>query len=237
VEIPGIERWCREAVEPTPTGWRFPPPDGDDDLIAVGGDLKPGTILRAYRHGLFPMKVNRRVLGWWSPVERAIIPLGDFAPSRSLRRSVRRYQVSVDRAFRTVMASCADPRRAHAWITPAFIEAYSGLHELGWAHSVEAWTDDGRLAGGLYGVRIGRFFAGESMVHHERDASKVALVALVALLRASGATLLDVQWLTPHLASLGAVAIPRAAYLERLRDALDVEREGSGGPRAPQPMG
>jgi leucyl/phenylalanyl-tRNA--protein transferase len=220
VEIEGIERWERPPVEPPATEWRFPPPSGDDDLIAVGGDLEPGTILRAYRHGLFPMKVNRRVLGWWSPLERAVIPIADFRPSRSLRRSACLYHITVDHAFRTVIESCADPRRPHGWITPAFIEAYCRLHELGWTHSVETWTEDGELAGGLYGVRIGRFFAGESMVHHRRDGSKVALVGLVALLQASGAALLDVQWLTPHLATLGAVVIPRAEYLKRLTEAL-----------------
>jgi leucyl/phenylalanyl-tRNA---protein transferase len=223
VEIDGLERWHRPPVEPSPTTWGFPPLDplGADDLIAVGGDLEPGTIVRAYRHGLFPMNLNRRLLGWWSPAERAVIPLDDFRPSRSLRRSCRRYHLSVDRAFRAVIEACADPRRAHGWITPAFVEAYCRLHELGWTHSVEVWTDDDELAGGLYGVRIGRLFAGESMVYRHRDGSKVALVGLVELLRSSAATLLDVQWMTPHLASLGAVAIDRASYLQRLAAAVE----------------
>ena len=114
------------------------------------------------------MNVNRRHLGWWSPMERGIIPLDGFAPSRSLRRSRRRYRLTVDRDFRRVVVACADPRRPHGWITPAIVEAYSRLHELGWAHSVEAWTEEGGLAGALYGVRIGGLFAGESMVHLER---------------------------------------------------------------------
>ena len=135
---------------------------------AVGGDLEPGTILRAYRQGLFPMNVSRRRLGWWSPAERGVIPLDGLRVSRSLRRSCRRYRLSADRAFRGVMLACADRRRPHGWITPAFVDAYCGLHELGWTHSIEAWDDDGELAGGLYGVRIGRLFAGESMVHRER---------------------------------------------------------------------
>ncbi len=210
-------------MEPQPTGWRFPNPSvaGESDLVAIGGDLQPGTILRAYREGLFPMNVNRRRLGWWSPVERAVLPLDGLRVTRSLRRSCRRYRLTVDHAFRDVMELCADPRRPHGWITPAFVDAYCQLHELGWTHSVEAWTHDGELAGGLYGLRIGRLFAGESMAHRERDASKVALVGLVELLGTSGATLLDVQWLTPHLASLGAVAVSRAEYLQRLSDALD----------------
>ena len=159
-------------------------------------------------------------IGWWSPVERGIIPLDGFAPSRSLRRSRRRYRLTVDRDFRRVVVACADPHRPHGWITPAIVEAYSRLHELGWAHSVEAWTEEGDLAGALYGLRIGRLFAGESMVHFERDGSKVALVGLVDLLRHSGATLLDVQWATPHLRSLGAVAVDRPDYLSLLGEAL-----------------
>ena len=177
MDIDGIAGWQRLPVEPPATPWSFPDPRtaGRDDLVAVGGDLEPGTILGAYRRGLFPMNVNRRQLGWWSPVERGIIPLDGFAPSRSLRRSRRRYRLTVDRDFRRVVVACADPRRPHGWITPAIVEAYSRLHELGWAHSVEAWTDEGDLAGALYGLRIGGLFAGESMVHFERDGSKVAL--------------------------------------------------------------
>ena len=222
MDIDGIAGWERLPVEPPATPWSFPDPltAGRDDLVAVGGDLEPGTILGAYRRGLFPMNVNRRHLGWWSPVERGIIPLAGFAPSRSLRRSRRRYRLTVDRDFRRVVVACADPRRPHGWITPAIVEAYSRLHELGWAHSVEAWTEEGDLAGALYGLRIGGLFAGESMVHFERDGSKVALVGLVDLLRQSGATLLDVQWATPHLRSLGAVAVDRPDYLALLGEAL-----------------
>jgi leucyl/phenylalanyl-tRNA--protein transferase len=222
VEIEGTAAWHRRPVEPPVTPWTFPDPltAGPDDLVAVGGDLQPGTVLSAYRHGLFPMNVNRRHLGWWSPVERGIIPLGDFTPSRSLRRSCRRYRLSVDRDFRRVVVACADPRRPHGWITSPIVEAYSRLHELGWAHSVEAWTDDGHLAGALYGLRIGGLFAGESMVALQRDGSKVALVGLVDLLRQAQASLLDVQWATPHLRSLGAIAVDRREYLDRLAAAL-----------------
>ena len=163
---------------------------------------------------------RREVLAWWSPDPRAILPLDGLRISRSLRRSLRRFEVRVDTAFDQVVDACADPSRPGAWITPAVAAAYGELHRLGHAHSVEAWTADGRLAGGLYGVGIGSLFAGESMFHHERDGSKVALVALVEWLRARGATLLDVQWSTPHLASLGVIEVPRPRYLELLAEAV-----------------
>jgi leucyl/phenylalanyl-tRNA--protein transferase len=130
--------------------------------------------------------------------------------------------VRVDTCFERVVEGCADPSREDGWITPDFVEAYVRLHELGWAHSIEVFDGRGELAGGLYGVRIERFFAGESMFHRQRDASKVALVALVGLMRESGMTLLDTQWCTEHLASLGAIEIPRAEYLSRLADAIQL---------------
>lgn len=216
-------------MEPPPTRWHLPDPrHADGDLVGVGADLQPGTILAAYRRGLFPMPVEappvvpgrrpRAVLGWWSPDPRGVLPLDRLVVSRSLRRSLRRYEIRVDTAFSDVVAACADPARPHGWITAEIAAAYRRLHDLGWAHSVEAWSvDDGTLAGGLYGVAVGGLFAGESMFHHRRDASKVALVALVDMLREGGAGLLDVQWRTPHLASLGVVEIPRAEYLDRLR--------------------
>ncbi len=184
--------------------------------MGFGADLDPATILDAYRHGLFPMPISKRQLGWWSPDPRGIIPLDGLVVSRSLRRSCQRYQVVVNTRFRDVMVACADPRRPHGWITKDFVESYTELHRLGWAHSVECLGPDGRLVGGLYGIRVERFFAGESMFSAERDASKVALVALVGMMRAAGMELLDIQWVTPHLASLGAVSISRAEYLERL---------------------
>jgi leucyl/phenylalanyl-tRNA--protein transferase len=159
-------------------------------------------------------------LAWWSPDPRGVVPLGGIVVSRSLRRSFRRFDVRFDTAFDAVIAACADPARSGAWIDRRMKSAYRRLHELGWAHSVEAWGPDGELAGGLYGVLIGGFFAGESMFHHQRDASKVALVALVEALAAGGASLLDVQWVTPHLASLGAVEVSRRRYLELLGQAL-----------------
>jgi leucyl/phenylalanyl-tRNA--protein transferase len=189
-------------------------------LVAVGADLEPGTVLAAYRAGIFPMPVRKRTLGWWSPDPRGILPLDGLRVSRSLRRSCQRYEVRVDTAFDQVIAACADPRRPHGWIDDRVQGAYRRLHELGWVHSVEAWTPEGELAGGLYGVSIGGLFAGESMFHRQRDASKVALVHLVTLLREAGATLLDVQWQTDHLASLGGIEIDREQYLDRLATAL-----------------
>lgn len=208
-----------------PSRWTFRPPERwpDDDLVAAGGDLEPSTLVAAYRLGLFPMQLDGEdpLLGWWSPNPRGVLPLDGLRVTRSLRQSVRRFEVRVDSCFEDVMRGCGDPRRAHGWITPAFIAAYAQLHALGWAHSVEVFDGDGLLAGGLYGVRIGGLFAGESMFSIQRDASKVALVALVTLMRDTGLTLLDVQWCTPHLASLGAVAIPRPDYLDQLATARD----------------
>ncbi len=211
-------------TEPRPSPWDFPPTSQwpADDLIALGAELHLGTVLSAYRRGLFPMEVEDQ-LGWWSPVERGVLPLGGIRVSRSLRRSTRRFEIRVDSAFEDVIDACADPRREHGWITPAFRSAYVELHRLGWAHSVEAWRD-GALAGGLYGVAIGGLFAGESMFHRETDASKVALVGLVDLLRDEHAAdrVIDVQWVTPHLAGLGVVGVPRSEYLRRAQRALDL---------------
>jgi len=196
---------------------------GSDDLVAVGADLEPGTLLAAYRVGLFPMRIRAGgPLAWWSPEPRAVIPLDGMHVSRSLRRSCRHFEIRVDTAFAEVVRACADPSRPSGWIDDEFIAAYTHLHELGWVHSVEAWTLDPvpELAGGVYGVAIGGLFAGESMFHRRTDASKVALFGLVERLRAGGASLFDVQWLTPHLESLGAIEIPRTDYLDRVTDAV-----------------
>jgi leucyl/phenylalanyl-tRNA--protein transferase len=213
-------------LEPPLTSWAFPPVTSADEhgLVGVGGDLEPGTVLAAYRSGLFPMPLGgRRPIGWWSPDPRAVIPLGGLRVSRSLRRSLRRYELRIDTACEAVIEACADPRRPHGWITPEVRAAYLRLHRMGWVHSIEAWdVDDGTLAGGLYGVAIGGLFAGESMFHRRTDASKVALVGLVDFLVEGGAAgrVLDVQWMTPHLESLGAVEVPRVRYLGLLRRAL-----------------
>ena len=208
-------------VEPEPSRWVLPSegPTDDSALVAIGGDLEPGTLLAAYRMGLFPMPVPRRRVGWFSPDPRGILPLDQLVISRSLRRSLKRYTVSRNEAFTEVVANCADPRRPSGWIDRSIIDAYTTLHQLGWAHSIEVWDDD-RLVGGLYGVRIHGFFAGESMFHHATDASKVALVHLVDWFHNSHGKLLDVQWTTDHLISLGAVDIARHDYLQLLKDAV-----------------
>jgi leucyl/phenylalanyl-tRNA--protein transferase len=223
-------------IEPPPTRWTFPAAvddiaraAGPQEIAGVGADLEPGTLLAAYRHGLFPMPVQRGAIGWWSPDPRGILPLDGLRVSRSLRKSSARFDVRVDTDFKAVIAACADKRRKGAWINHDIKKAYLRLHELGWVHSVETWTPDGRLAGGLYGVSIGGLFAGESMFHKETDASKVALVALVDRLREAGASLLDVQWVTPHLSSLGAVAVPRVTYHQLLGPALGQAPPAWGG--------
>lgn len=215
-------------VEPPPSRFELPDPmwAGPDDVIAIGGDLQPGTLLQAYRKGLFPMHLSEGPLAWWSPWRRGIVPLERLVVSRSLRKSMTRYTTSVDRAFEDVVAGCADPRRPHGWITADIRHAYTRLHRLGWAHSVETWDAAGDLVGGLYGVAIGGLFAGESMFHRATDASKVALVALVERMRRSAALLLDVQWATDHLATLGAVEIGRLDYLHLLAAALDARPVG-----------
>ena len=160
-------------------------------------------------------------MAWWSPEERGVLPLSRLRVSRSLRQSARHFEIRVDTAFAEVVAGCADPSRPGGWIDEAIVSAYTALHRLGWVHSVETWRD-GRLVGGLYGVAIGGLFAGESMFTRERDASKVALMGLVDLLSDEYAErrLLDTQWQTDHLATLGVEQLPRPVYLQRLADAL-----------------
>lgn len=218
-------------MDPAPS--RFTMPDASDsqpgvDLVALGADLEPGTLLAAYRGGLFPMPIDphkkRSKLAWYSPDPRGVLPLDDLKVSKSLRRSTRRYRVTRSHAFESVIDACAEPTRDGRWITPEFVAAYSKMFELGWAHSVEAWDGD-RLVGGLYGLRIGNFFAGEAMFHRATDASKVALVELVGWLRETGAELLDVQWATPHLASLGVIEMSRVDYLRKLRSAIHIDHE------------
>ena len=208
---------------PRPVGrspWRFPPVSAwpETDLIDLGAELAPATVIDAYGRGVFPMGLSELsgLLGWWSPNPRGILPLDGLRVTRSMRQSAKKLEVRVDTCFARVMRSCGDPARGDTWITEEFIDVYTRLHDLGWAHSVEVFNRDGLLAGGLYGVRIGGFFAGESMFHLERDASKVALMALVDLMNASGMTLLDVQWNSEHLASLGVIEISRRDYLSRL---------------------
>lgn len=228
--------------EPPPTRWIFGDRtewNAEDDLVAMGADLEPGTLLAAYRRGLFPMPSGgpRDPMGWFSPVQRGVLPLDALVVSRSLRRSARDFEIRVDSDFAQVIGACADPRRTGGWIDPAITAAYTRLHELGWAHSVEVWRD-GELQGGLYGVAVGGLFAGESMFHRARDASKVALMGLVDLMSDGQKThreprLIDVQWATPHLASLGVVEWPRAAYLRTLPHLIAAKGPRWGPPLRP----
>jgi leucyl/phenylalanyl-tRNA--protein transferase len=207
-----------------PRRLRFRPEAADEyGLVAVGGDLRPATLLDAYRCGLFPWYDESMPVCWWSPDPRAILPLDGLHVSRRLARTIRsgRFAVTVNRDFAGVMHGCAD-RAEGTWITPDMLAAYLRLHLLGHAHSIEAWLG-GDLAGGVYGVALGGFFAAESMFHWRTDASKVALAALVDRLRARGFALLDIQLLTPHTARMGAVEIPRPEYLQRLKDALELD--------------
>jgi leucyl/phenylalanyl-tRNA--protein transferase len=209
-------------IDPPANRYEFPSPaDADaEGVVGIGADLEPGTVLAGYRSGLFPMRVTLGgPLAWWSPDPRGILPLDGLYVSRSLRRASRRFSVTIDGAFRSVMEACADPTRPHGWIDASFVDAYCELHRLGWAHSVEVWSAGGELVGGVYGIAIGGFFAGESMFHRVTDASKVALMALVERLVAGGGALFDVQWTTDHLTSLGAVDIDRGRYLELLAEA------------------
>jgi leucyl/phenylalanyl-tRNA---protein transferase len=227
---------------PGPSRWRFPDPAtaGSDGLVGIGADLEPATLLDAYRQGIFPWPHPGAPLPWFSPDPRGVVPLDGLVVSRSLRARLRRsgWETTVDRAFAAVLAGCADrPRGAQAggpgglkpsppesqggtWITPPMRAAYQRLHDLGHAHSLEVWAG-GELVGGLYGVGVGAVFTGESMFHLASDASKVALVDLVARLAEAGGRLIDVQMVTPHLASLGARDLPRAEFLSLLARVRD----------------
>jgi leucyl/phenylalanyl-tRNA---protein transferase len=202
---------------------RFPSPHRADSegLVAIGGDLSVPRLLLAYRSGIFPWTVDP--ITWWSPEPRAVFELDRFHVSHSLARIIRKgvFQPTVDRAFRQVIERCAAPApgRRSTWISPEFIEAYTELHERGHAHSLECWQGR-RLVGGIYGVAIGGFFAGESMFHRVSNASKVALCHLIEHLRRQGFLLFDIQMLTPVTTQLGGITIPRAEYLHRLAQAV-----------------
>lgn len=201
----------------------FPDPHlaNSKGLVAIGGDLSVDRLLTAYRAGIFPWTISP--ISWWSPDPRAILELDKLRVSESLRKILRKrmFEVTIDRAFPRVIASCAAraPGRPETWITAEFIEAYTRLHERGYAHSLECWRE-GELAGGIYGVAIGGFFAGESMFHRASNASKVALYHLVEHLRKRNFRLLDIQMLTPVTRQMGGVTIPRQEYLRRLGEAL-----------------
>jgi leucyl/phenylalanyl-tRNA--protein transferase len=192
-----------------------------DGLVGVGGNLSPPFLLEAYRRGIFPWFDENSPILWWSPDPRAIFEMDGLHISRRLARTVRsgKFTVTVDQAFAEVIRGCAYRPNDGVWITPEMIDAYTRLHELGHAHSVEVWYE-GQLAGGVYGVTVGGLFAGESMFTRVRDASKVALVHLMERLRQRGFQLFDVQFLNDHTARLGAIEIPRREYLRRLRKAI-----------------
>jgi leucyl/phenylalanyl-tRNA---protein transferase len=204
----------------------FPPPDYADPsgLIAVGGDLSSERLLEAYRVGIFPWYSDDQPILWWSPDPRFILELDEFKISRSLQKTLRRkiFQVTFDRVFEEVIAACSVvPREGQrgTWITQEMRDAYLELHGLGYAHSVESWFG-GKLAGGLYGVSLGKAFFGESMFHHKTDASKVALATLVEKLKSWGFHFIDSQMTTEHMMSLGAKEVPRRIFLKRLQSAL-----------------
>jgi leucyl/phenylalanyl-tRNA--protein transferase len=225
VSIPSISTGSGQ-IPPSPWSLVDPRLAGpDSDLVCIGAELDPVTVLRAYTLGLFPMHVEvetgEQELGWWSPDPRGILRLDQIRVSRSLRRSMRKFTVTFDQAFERVMRSCWRAGGDGNWITDEFVETYTHLYESGFAHSVEVWNADGELVGGLYGIEIGGLFAGESMFHRERDASKVALVSIVRKLgECSGKRLFDVQWQTDHLTTLGVTQISRKKYLDELARVL-----------------
>jgi leucyl/phenylalanyl-tRNA---protein transferase len=198
-------------------------------LLCAGGDLSPERIVDAYSHGIFPWFSEGDPILWWSPDPRMVLFPGELKVSRSLRKAVARgaYETRVDTAFRDVMEACAEPRdgQGGTWIVPEMVEAYTRLHELGFVHSVESWLD-GELAGGLYGMALGKVFFGESMFARAPDASKVALVKLVERLRADGFRVIDCQQATPHLASLGAREIPRKAFAQLVQESIQYPPTG-----------
>jgi len=209
-------------------GSPFPPveralrqPNG---LLAAGGDLSPARLLDAYRHGIFPWFNEDDPVLWWSPDPRMVLFPAAFKVSRSLRRTLARkhYEVRIDSAFEQVMRACAAPRHGQAgsWIHQEMIAAYTALHRMGYAHSVETWMD-GELAGGLYGMAIGRMFFGESMFSRRTDASKIALAHLAAQLARWNFGMIDCQMNTAHLASLGAREIPRTEFIGRLQELVN----------------
>ena len=204
-----------------PRPWVLPEFATPEGIVGVGGDLRPASLLEAYSHGIFPWYNSGDPILWWSPDPRAIFELSDFHIPRRLAATIRqnKFRITVDTQFRSVMEGCATEREEGTWITDEMIDAYTELHRLGHAHSLEVWLGD-ELAGGIYGIAIGGFFAGESMFHRVRDASKVALISLLSRLHDRGYELFDTQIANDHTAQFGAVEIPRAEYLERLAIAV-----------------
>jgi leucyl/phenylalanyl-tRNA--protein transferase len=216
------------------TALHFPPVDHatPEGLLAVGGDLRPERLIEAYRHGIFPWYNEDQPILWWSPDPRAVLFPSRLHVPRSLEKTLRRgrFTFTLDTCFHDVMIRCAGPRIQHpeggTWITPAMIEAYTELHRLGYAHSIETWEGN-RLVGGLYGVAIGAAFFAESMFMRVPDASKAALVSLVRQLHAWDFQLIDCQQSSPHVRRFGAQNIPRCEFIARLAAALAVpDRRG-----------
>ena len=213
-------------IEPAATGIRFPDPRraGAREVLAIGEDFRPGTLLTAYRAGIFPWPHETddgEVVAWFSPRRRTVLPLDRLDWSRSLRRTLRKhpFRITVNHAFRDVMIACGSEREHGTWIIPSLVDGYVALHELGWAHSLEVWEGDA-LVGGIYGVVLGTAMCAESMFHRRTDASKIAFATLAERMRDAGYTLFDAQVMNPHLASLGCVEVPRGAYLDRLAEAI-----------------
>lgn len=220
---------------------RLPPPRFDfpdarladaNGLVGYGADFAPETIISAYVRGIFPWPHEDAEMLWFSPDPRGVLPVGGLHISRRLQRTIRsgKFRVTLDAAFERVMLGCAD-RSEGTWISPRLIRGYVELHELGWAHSFDVWTQDGELAGGLYGVAVGSMFGAESMFHRVTDASKVAMVAMMEHAARIGVTLIDIQVLTEHTEWMGGIEIPRDEYLRRLREALggEVDWRGAAG--------
>ena len=215
---------------PTPLDasvWDFPTPEQmpKDDLVTLGADLKPETLIDSYKHGIFPMHLqieNKREIGWWSPQQRGILPLDKINISSSLKKSMKKYFVTFDQDFDAVIEGCGDDKRPKGWINKDIKTAYKKLFELGYVHSVEVWNKNDELVGGLYGVEVNGLFAGESMFHKQTDASKTAMVYLVNQLKeAGGERIFDVQWQTPHLKSMGVIKISRAKYISLLPEVMN----------------
>jgi leucyl/phenylalanyl-tRNA--protein transferase len=207
---------------------RFPDPQNAESngLLAVGGDLSPERLLAAYSSGVFPWPVEGLPLTWFSPDPRMVLHPTEAHISRSLRKELRRdtFRLSMDRAFPDVIRACANVPRSHetgTWITTEMQQAYTRLHELGFAHSVECWSDEGELVGGLYGISLGTVFCGESMFHYEDNASKVAFVSLAEQLARWEFDLIDCQLHTPHLERMGASTMPRDRFLGLLKSYMD----------------
>lgn len=231
---------ARTPIEPPACRWELPDlatAAQEQELVGIGADLAPGTMVAAYRAGLFPMGVQLpdgdEALGWWSPNPRGILRPTQVHVSRSLRRSLATFDYSTDLAFTDVVAACGDPDRPHGWIDGRFIDAYAQLHELGWAHSVEVWRStslgERHLVGGLFGVQVGGLFAAESKFHRETDASKAAVVELcrrLSLDQFADERVVDVQWATPHLGTLGVRPVDRAEYLAMLPHVLSLPTVG-----------